>query len=166
MSKAKGKIEVLPAVRKPMEVGKLASITRVELSGGTVMAEDALASLPAEFRDGEQIAGFPPQPSWTEKGQAIWGTFLNLREAVGPNSSRIYEIAADAGKGKEPVLVGVWGTTVLDRQMDEAFAKGLSSGDKLAIVYLGTTPSKKAGQADAHLFALKVVIRKQAAKTV
>lgn len=155
MSK-KGKVVNLPAKREPHEMATV-SISAAPLEEQASLSPDAVKGLPAEFRDAEQIAGFPPQPTWTKAGQAVWGSFLQMRTEVGPNASRLYEVAADTGE-KEPLLVSIWGTTVLDRQMDMAFAKGMKAGDRLAIVYLGPAANAKPGQSPPHLFAVRVKI--------
>ena len=77
-----------------------------------------------------------------------------MRSEVGPNTSRLYEIAAETGE-RDPLLISVWGTTVLDRLMDMAFAKGLTAGDRVAIVYLGAAKNAKPGQNPPHLFDVR-----------
>ena len=78
-----------------------------------------------------------------------------MRKDVGPNASRLYEVAAFQGHDKDPLHVAVWGSAALDRLFDSAYPPILS-GDKVAIVYLGEKETKR-GLNPVKLFGLKVV---------
>lgn len=112
-----------------------------------------LEGLPEEFGNSEVMSGFPPSAKFEKKGDAIFGEFVGLRENVGPNNSRVYELAVPNGKG-ESLTVVVWGSTALDRLFDSAYP-AIQQGDKLAIIYLGDKETKRK-QNPVKLFALKV----------
>lgn len=112
-----------------------------------------LEGLPAEFGDSEIMTGFNPSPKFEKKGDAVFGEFVALRQDVGPNHSRTYELAYPKGNG-ETASMTVWGSTALDRLFDSAYPP-IQQGDKLAIIFLGTRETKRA-QNPVKLFALKV----------
>lgn len=114
-----------------------------------------MEGMPEEYRRGETMSGFPPSPDWQEPGEAVFGHFIGLRLDVGPNKSRIYELAAYQGKNKEPLTVAVWGSAALDRLFDSAFPP-IRMGDRLAIIYLGEKPTQR-GLNPVKLFALKII---------
>lgn len=111
-----------------------------------------LEGLPAEFANSETMAGFPPSPKFEKKGDCIFGEYVGLRQNIGPNNSRVYELAVPNGTG-DTFTVAVWGSTALDRLFDSAYPP-VQQGDKLAIIYLGGKPTNKGN--DVKLFALKV----------
>jgi hypothetical protein len=113
-----------------------------------------IEGLPEEFKRGETLSGFPPSPEWKNPGDAIFGYFVKQREKIGPNESRLYELAVPR-KDEEPLTVAVWGSAALDRLVDSAFPP-LKSGDKVAIIFLGEKPTKR-GLNPVKLFALKIV---------
>ena len=111
----------------------------------------AIEGLPDEFLNTETFSGFPPSPKWENPGDAVFGYFIGEQTNIGPNASKMYEISVPR-KGEEPKTVAVWGTAALDRLMSKT---GVQIGDKVAIIYLGTKPSKS-GFEPTKLFALKV----------
>lgn len=113
-----------------------------------------VAGLPAEWQDAETLGGFAPSPKWEVPGEALFGTFVAVRDNVGPNDSRVYEIMAYMGPDKKEELTAVWGSTALDRMFDSAFPK-IKTGDKVGIIYIGEKPTKRA-QNPVKLFQLKV----------
>jgi hypothetical protein len=118
----------------------------VEVSG--------VEGLPAEFQGGETLSGFPPSAKFEKRGDCIFGEYIGLRENVGPNNSRHYELSVPRGVGQEPMTVGVWGSAALDRLFDSAFPP-VQQGDKVAMIYLGEKATKR-GLNPVKLFALKV----------
>lgn len=116
---------------------------------------EKVEGLPAEFMDAETIAGFPPSAKFEKKYDCVFGELVNVREGVGPNASRLYELSVPTGRNGEMTTVAVWGTTVLDRQYDSAFPP-IQQGDRLAFIYIGESNSKKPGQSPAKLFQLKI----------
>jgi hypothetical protein len=114
-----------------------------------------IQGLPEEFKKGETLSGFPPSPSWEKPGETIFGDFIIMRPDVGPNNSRLYELAAFQGAEKDPLTVAVWGSAALDRLFDSAYPP-IQTGDKLAIIFLGEKETKR-GLNPVKLFALKVV---------
>jgi len=114
----------------------------------------SIEGLPEEFKRAETLSGFPPSPEWKSPGDALFGYFVGTREMVGPNESRLYEIAMPR-TDEEPLTVAVWGSAALDRLIDSAFPP-LKSGDKVAIIFLGEKPTKR-GLNPVKLFALKIV---------
>lgn len=114
----------------------------------------AIEGLPEEFKRGETLSGFPPSPEWKQPGQALFGYYVATRDKVGPNESRLYEIAVPR-KDDEPLTVAVWGSAALDRLMDSCFPP-IKIGDRLAIIFLGEKGTKR-GLNPVKLFALKVV---------
>lgn len=114
-----------------------------------------IEGLPAEFLGGKFETGFPPTVKFEKPGDFIGGEFIHLRTDVGPNASRVYELAIAGNEGKEAVKVVVWGSTALDRQWDSAYPP-VQQGDKVGIVYIGEKATKR-NQNPVKLFALKVV---------
>lgn len=142
------------AERVPQAVAERVTIGPVALvDQGMLLTE--IEGLPEEYKKGETLSGFPPSPEWKNSGDAIFGHFVIMRPDIGPNNSRLYEIAAFQGKDKDPLTVAVWGSAALDRLFDSAFPP-IVSGDRLAIIYLGEKATKR-GLNPVKLFALKVV---------
>lgn len=112
-----------------------------------------MEGLPEEFKRCETLSGFPPSPKWEHVGDALFGYFVTMRENVGPNASRLYEIAVPR-KDEEPKTVALWGSAALDRLFDSAFPK-IKAGDKLGVIYCGEKDTKR-GLNPVKLFALKV----------
>ena len=113
-----------------------------------------IEGLPAEFMGGSFMQGFPPTVKFEKVGDFAGGEFIHLRENVGPNHSRVYELAVPDGNGGNFNVV-VWGATALDRQFDSAYPP-IQQGDKIGIVYLGEKATQRK-QNPVKLFALKVV---------
>lgn len=113
-----------------------------------------IEGLPAEFAGGSFMTGFPPSVKFEKPGDFAGGEFIHLRTEVGPNYSRVYELAVPNGEGGTFTVV-VWGSTALDRQWDSAYPPILQ-GDKVGIVYIGEKETKR-NQNPVKLFALKVV---------
>lgn len=114
----------------------------------------SMEGLPEEFKRAETLSGFPPSPKFEKPGEACFGYFVQMRENIGPNASRLYELAVPR-QGEDPLTVAVWGSAALDRLMDSAFPK-IKSGDKIGIIFLGEKATKR-GLNPVKLFALKVV---------
>lgn len=112
-----------------------------------------IEGLPEEFLGGKFETGFPPSVKFERVGDFIGGAYVMHREGVGPNKSRIYELAI--GDGEKALKVVVWGSTVLDRQFDSAYPP-IQQGDKVGIVYLGDKKTAR-NQNPVKLFAFKVV---------
>lgn len=148
MSKEVAKKTDAEVVSKPM---KITAVQIVDEGGAEALD---MAGLPEEFKRAETLSGFPPSPKWENVGEALFGYFVTQRNDVGPNASRLYEIAVPR-KDLEPLTVAVWGSAALDRLMDSAFPK-IKSGDKLAIIFCGEKDTKR-GLNPVKLFALKVV---------
>lgn len=70
-----------------------------------------------------------------DREDPIEGTFVGVREDVGPNESKLYTIKTDKGEVK------VWGSTVLDDKL-----MGVPQGSKVRIEYEGKLKSKKGTQ--------------------
>lgn len=140
--------------RAPQAVAERVKIGPVALVDQS-MSITEIEGLPEEYKKGDTLSGFPPSPEWKHPGDAIFGHFVIMRPDVGPNNSRLYEIAAYQGVGKDPLTVAVWGSAALDRLFDSAFPP-IVSGDKLAIIYIGEKATKR-GLNPVRLFALKVV---------
>jgi len=113
-----------------------------------------VAGLPEEWQDANVLGGLPPSPVFEEPGEAIFGIFVGVRDGVGPNNSRVYELMAHKGPNVKPELTAVWGSTALDRMFDSAMPK-VKSGDRVGIVYLGERPTKR-NQNPVKLFKLLV----------
>jgi len=110
--------------------------------------------LPEEFLGGKFEHGFPPTVKFEKPGDFAGGEFVHMRAGVGPNNSRVYELALPDGTG-DHLKVVVWGSTVLDRQFDSAYPP-IQQGDKIGIIYLGDKETGRK-QNPAKLFALKVI---------
>lgn len=118
--------------------------------------------LPQEFKDAETLAGFPPSAKFEHVGDCIFGEFINSREGVGPNNSRLYEISVPNGAGGG-MTVAVWGSAALDRLFDLAYPP-IQSGDRLAFIYQGEKDTKR-GLNPVKLFQLRVKRPGQGTKT-
>lgn len=118
--------------------------------------------LPEEFKGAETLAGFPPSAKFDKPGDCVFGEFVTMREGVGPNSSRLYELSLPNGSG-ESMTVAVWGSAALDRLFDSAYPP-VQSGDRLAVIFIGEKPTKR-GLNPVRLFALKVKRPGQATRT-
>lgn len=140
-------------VAKERSVARKISICPVTLADDNVEVQQ-IEGLPEEFKRGETLSGFPPSPKWEKAGEAIFGYFVGLRENIGPNNSRLYELSVPRGE-EEPLTVAVWGSAALDRLFDSSFPP-VQSGDKVAIIFLGEKGTKR-GLNPVKLFALKVV---------
>ncbi len=110
--------------------------------------------LPAEWQAADVLGGLPPSPVFETPGEAIFGLFVGVRDNVGPNNSRVYELMAHKGPDQKPELTAVWGSTALDRMFDSAMPK-VQAGDRIGIVYLGERPTKR-NQNPVKLFKLLV----------
>jgi len=119
--------------------------------------------LPAEWQAADVLGGLPPSPVFETPGEAIFGLFVGVRDNVGPNNSRVYEIMAHKGPDQKPELTAVWGSTALDRMFDSALPK-VQAGDRIGIVYLGERPTKR-NQNPVKLFKLLVKRPNDAAAT-
>lgn len=113
-----------------------------------------VAGLPAEWGNAEVLGGFAPSPLFETPGEALFGTYVGVRDNVGPNNSRVYEIMAYQGADKKEEMVALWGSTALDRMFDSAFPR-IKTGDKVGVVYLGSKPTKR-NQNPVKLFKLLV----------
>jgi hypothetical protein len=67
-----------------------------------------------------------------EVQKEITGILFNIKENVGPNNSRIYEIEV----GND--IIGVWGTSILDQKMTR-----VEVGNEVRITYNGKKISDK-----------------------
>lgn len=133
----------VPAVSAPIPV-------KFEIS------EDAVAdafTLPEGFEGAEEApSSLSPTAKWTQPGEGMAGTFLGMQVGVGPNESRLYSFRLDTGE-----IVGVWGSEVLDRQMDVLRP---DPGDAVAIVYV-RDGAKKAGQNPPRIFRMAKIPAKK-----
>lgn len=114
-----------------------------------------VSGLPDEWQAAEKLGGFAPSPLFETPGEALFGTYVGMRDNVGPNNSRVYEIMAYQGPDKKAELTAVWGSTALDRMFDSAFPK-IKSGDRIGIIYLGSKATKR-NQNPVKLFQLRVL---------
>lgn len=121
----------------------------------TAVALASVSGLPDGWEESESLEGFPPSPEWTTPGQCIFGDFIAVRNDVGPNNSRIYEISTYQGEGMDPLAVTVWGSAVIDRLFDSAYPP-VTMGDRIGFIYLGTKDSG-AGKNATKLFTMKVL---------
>jgi hypothetical protein len=112
-----------------------------------------IEGLPAEFASGNWMSGFPPSVKFEKVGDFVAGEYIHLRTDVGPNHSRVYELAIADGQGGTYTAI-VWGATALDRQFDSAYPP-VQQGDKLVIVFIGQKETQRK-QSPVKLFALKV----------
>jgi hypothetical protein len=67
-----------------------------------------------------------------EVQKEITGILFNIKEDVGPNNSKVYEIEI----GDE--IFGVWGTSILDQKMAK-----VEVGDEVRIIFNGKKVSEK-----------------------
>lgn len=148
------------ARRKQAEGAETTAVAPVSVELRPVQVEQPeaesieVAGLPAEWQDATVLGGLPPSPVFEIPGEAIFGIYVGVRDGVGPNNSRVYEIMAHKGPNQKPELTAIWGSTALDRMFDSAMPK-VKSGDKIGIVYLGERPTKR-NQNPVKLFKLLV----------
>lgn len=142
-----------PIVADQRTVAKRVQIAPVGFVDQGVEVQN-IEGLPEEFKRGETLSGFPPSPNWETPGQALFGYFVHMRENIGPNNSRLYELAMPR-KDEDPLTVAVWGSAALDRLFDSAFP-AVKQGDKVGIIFLGEKDTKR-GLNPVKLFALKIV---------
>lgn len=143
----------VPDVLNQRTVAKKVTIQPVGFVDQGVEVQN-IEGLPEEFKRGETLSGFPPSPNWEKPGEALFGYYVGMRDNIGPNNSRLYEIAMPR-KNEEPLTIAAWGSAALDRLFDSAYP-AVKQGDKIAIVYLGEKPTKR-GLNPVKLFALKIV---------
>lgn len=88
--------------------------------------------------DGWQPVGNTNTPTWKpeKENDSVQGLFVDVKDNVGPNGSKLYTLQKDDGS-----FVGVWGSAVIDDRMTS-----IPLGDQVKIVYLGTTKSKTPGR--------------------
>lgn len=153
MEKKKAQAGDVPAVVDQKTLGGKIKISPVSIVDSGVEV-DQIEGLPEEFKRAQTISGFPPSPEWKNPGDALFGYFVTMRDKIGPNESRLYELAVPR-KDEDPLTVAVWGSAALDRLIDSCFPP-LKSGDKMAIMFLGEKPTKR-GLNPVKLFALKIV---------
>lgn len=121
--------------------------------------------LPKEFATGGQkLSGFPPSPDWLEPGDTIFGHFIRMRTEIGPNLSRLYEIAAITGPDTPPRTVSIWGTSAIDRLIDSA-NPALEPGDKISFTFLGDKDTKR-GLNPVKLFEIHIADREGSRQNV
>lgn len=130
------------------------------IDDGVTMGD--IKGLPEEFKGSETLSGFPPSAKFDNPGDCVFGEFVNMREEVGPNNSRLYEISIPNGDGQS-MTVAVWGSAALDRLFDSAYPP-IQTGDRLAFIYAGEKATKR-GLNPVKLFALKVRRPGQQTKT-
>jgi hypothetical protein len=89
----------------------------------------------------EKIESGDMTPMWNGKvnekfvlsvNDEIIGKYLETKENVGPNKSKVYYLVAEDGSE-----IGVWGGTVLDTRL-----KSIKAGEMVKIVYLGEKEGK------------------------
>ena len=68
-------------------------------------------------------------------GEAVQGRYVELRENIGQNRSKVYIVATDAG------TVGLWGSVVLDDLFTE-----VQVGKIVRVTYLGKLQGKRGGK--------------------
>lgn len=146
------KKEVAKVAGKGLDVLPPMTVTPARLvdEGGT---SQEISGLPEEFKGAETLAGFPPSAKFDKPGDCVFGEFVHMRENVGPNTSRLYELALPNGSG-DTMTVAVWGSVALDRLFDSAYPP-IQSGDRLAFIFQGEKATKR-GLNPVRLFQLKV----------
>jgi hypothetical protein len=145
------KQQVAKVENKQEVMGPLTIAPARLIDDGVTMGD--VKGLPEEFKGSETLAGFPPSAKFDNPGDCVFGEFINMREDVGPNNSRLYEISVPNGAG-EGLTVAVWGSAALDRLFDSAYPP-IQTGDRLAFIYAGEKATKR-GLNPVKLFALKV----------
>lgn len=114
-----------------------------------------LSGLPAEWAAAEKLGGFAPSPKFETPGESLFGTYVNVRDGVGPNKTRVYEVMAYMGPDKKSELTAVWGSTALDRMFDSAYPP-VKAGDRIAITYVGEKETARK-QNPVKLFQLRIL---------
>lgn len=145
-SKSVAKVENRQEVMGPVTIAPARLI-----DDGVTMGD--IKGLPEEFKGSETLSGFPPSAKFDNPGDCVFGEFINMREDVGPNASRLYELSVPNGSG-EGMTIAVWGSAALDRLFDSAYPP-IQTGDRLAFIYAGDKATKR-GLNPVKLFALKV----------
>lgn len=88
--------------------------------------------------DWEKVGGGGNAPSWKpeKEGDEVSGIFVDVKDNVGPNGSKLYTLQQPDGS-----FMGVWGSAVIDDRM-----ASIPLGDEVRIVFLGKVPSKTPGR--------------------
>lgn len=157
---AKKKQEVAKVENRQEVLGPMTIAPARLIDEGVTMGD--IKGLPEEFRGSETLSGFPPSAKFDNPGDCVFGEFVTMRENVGPNSSRLYELSIPNGAGSN-LTVAVWGSAALDRLFDSAYPP-IQSGDRMAVIYAGEKATKR-GLNPVKLFALKVKRPGQQTKT-
>jgi hypothetical protein len=97
-----------------------------------------------------------PTASFDEPGDYIIGEYRGFRvvttgtEKDGtPRKSRLYDLRQEGDAG---IIVSVWGTTILDKRVDES---GVKVGQMVAVQFMGDVETSR-GQSKAHDFRLNI----------
>lgn len=152
MGAKKAASQVPAKVENRQEVLGPVTITPARLVDEGVTMGD-VQGLPSEFKGCETLAGFPPSAKFEQPGDCVFGEFVGVRDGVGPNASRLYELSISSETG-DNLTVAVWGSAALDRLFDSAYPP-VQSGDRMAVIYVGEKATKR-GLNPVKLFALKV----------
>ena len=80
-----------------------------------------------------------------DQSEPIIGQYLGTKHDVGPNKSQMHNIKTD-----DDVIVGVWGSTVLDDKIEE-----VEIGDRVRIEFLGKKATKS-GRGEYKDYSVKV----------
>lgn len=129
------------ATLEPSAIEPISALTPAAVIGVTAKMEIAQSLLPQEFQ-GQELetldSSFAPTVKWVTPGNFVGGVYQGYKEAVGPNSSRLYELEAGGQ------VFGIWGTTSLDTLMDEAFKRGqIVQGSKMLVIFMGAVETEK-----------------------
>lgn len=153
MSKVEEKAEssgkdLAPVVSTPPgKMGRMELTAAPLIESGMQLIGDVAEHMP--FAPEEQAGGeLPPMVMWEKPGNTAWGSLVQTELNVGPNKSRVYKL-------KHPrtgVEIGVWGTTVLDKAIDQLNPQ---PGDTVGIVYLGDVETSR-NQNPAKLFRVLI----------
>ena len=106
-----------------------------------VFGEEAKSS--GEWEEVVDVIGDDWKPN---EGDVLEGVYIQKKEDVGVNHSKVYEIQMS---GEEAQVISVWGSTVLDSKMTK-----VTIGEEVKITFVGMETPKSGGK-DYKLFKVQ-----------
>jgi hypothetical protein len=104
-----------------------------------------LGSTATNDEDGWKDPAQSPIFRFEKAGDTFIGTYVQMRENVGPNKSRLYTFTDEGG-----TEYAIWGSDVIDSRMDL-----IKPGAPVKITYNGSKPSLKNPARQYHDYTVK-----------
>ena len=127
-------------------------VTKIKPFEAEIMSDyeqaESHVEVPAGFEGGKEVGSFAPTVDFSAPGAYIVGTFVSMKEGVGPNNSKIYFIERNDGG-----VVGIWGSTILDSKF---LSSGIKPRDKILVQRIEDAPSSRKGFSPAKNYLIKI----------